>query len=43
VSWSGGSGTAAGITDGGSLLVETAAGPVELGAGEVHLDRLAEA
>jgi BirA family biotin operon repressor/biotin-[acetyl-CoA-carboxylase] ligase len=39
VSWTGGSGTAAGITDGGSLLVETEAGPVELGAGEVHLER----
>jgi BirA family biotin operon repressor/biotin-[acetyl-CoA-carboxylase] ligase len=39
VTWSGGSGTAAGITDTGSLLVETAAGPVELGAGEVHLER----
>jgi BirA family biotin operon repressor/biotin-[acetyl-CoA-carboxylase] ligase len=39
VSWAGGSGTAAGITDGGALLVETGAGRVELGAGEVHLER----
>jgi BirA family biotin operon repressor/biotin-[acetyl-CoA-carboxylase] ligase len=43
VTWSTGSGVAAGITDGGSLLVETDAGPVELGAGEVHLRRPAEA
>jgi BirA family biotin operon repressor/biotin-[acetyl-CoA-carboxylase] ligase len=34
-----GTGTAAGITEGGALLVETDAGPVELGAGEVHLQR----
>jgi BirA family biotin operon repressor/biotin-[acetyl-CoA-carboxylase] ligase len=39
VSWSGGSGLAAGITDTGSLIVETADGEVELGAGEVHLER----
>jgi BirA family biotin operon repressor/biotin-[acetyl-CoA-carboxylase] ligase len=39
VSWSGGSGTAAGITDSGSLLVDTGGGQVELGAGEVHLER----
>ena len=39
VRWEGGSGTAAGITDSGSLLVETDAGRVELGAGEVHLLR----
>jgi BirA family biotin operon repressor/biotin-[acetyl-CoA-carboxylase] ligase len=39
VSWASGSGTAAGITDDGSLLVETDAGAVELGAGEVHLGR----
>ena len=39
VSWAGGSGTAAGITDSGSLLVDTEAGAVELGAGEVHLAR----
>jgi BirA family biotin operon repressor/biotin-[acetyl-CoA-carboxylase] ligase len=38
VTWSGGSGTAAGITDGGSLLVDTESGTVELGAGEVHLE-----
>lgn len=36
--WQGGSGTAAGIGDSGHLLVETADGPIELGAGEVHLD-----
>jgi BirA family biotin operon repressor/biotin-[acetyl-CoA-carboxylase] ligase len=39
VRWTGGSGTAAGITDDGALLVETDAGRVELGAGEVHLER----
>lgn len=40
VSWSGGAGTAAGITDSGSLVVETDGGErVELGAGEVHLER----
>jgi BirA family biotin operon repressor/biotin-[acetyl-CoA-carboxylase] ligase len=39
VSWAAGSGTAAGITDSGSLLVETEAGAVDLGAGEVHLQR----
>ena len=39
VSWNGGRGTAAGITDGGALLVETDAGTVELDAGEVHLGR----
>jgi BirA family biotin operon repressor/biotin-[acetyl-CoA-carboxylase] ligase len=37
VNWGAGAGTAAGITDSGALLVETDAGPVELGAGEVHL------
>ena len=40
VSWNGGSGTAAGITDTGSLIVETDDGQVELGAGEVHLGPL---
>lgn len=40
VRWGGGSGVAAGISDGGSLLVETDDGElVELDAGEVHLGR----
>jgi BirA family biotin operon repressor/biotin-[acetyl-CoA-carboxylase] ligase len=39
VRWADGSGVAAGIDDGGSLLVETEAGLVTLGAGEVHLQR----
>jgi BirA family biotin operon repressor/biotin-[acetyl-CoA-carboxylase] ligase len=39
VSWNGGRGTGAGITDSGALRVETDAGIVELGAGEVHLSR----
>ena len=39
VRWAEGSGTAAGITDAGSLVVETENGPLELGAGEVHLLR----
>ena len=39
VAWDGGRGTAAGITDGGALRVETDAGIVELDAGEVHLRR----
>lgn len=39
VSWSGGRGTAAGITDAGALRVETDTGIVELDAGEVHLGR----
>ncbi|MEX2193763.1 MAG: biotin--[acetyl-CoA-carboxylase] ligase [Thermoleophilaceae bacterium] len=39
VRWAAGEGTAAGITDGGALVVETARGLVELGAGEVHLLR----
>lgn len=38
ISWEGGSGRAAGIDDDGDLLVETAAGRVALGAGEVHLE-----
>jgi BirA family biotin operon repressor/biotin-[acetyl-CoA-carboxylase] ligase len=37
ISWDGGAGTAAGVDDSGHLLVETEAGPVALGAGEVHL------
>src|SRR5207248_8166463 len=37
VSWADGAGVAAGIDDAGSLLVETDAGLVALGAGEVHL------
>jgi BirA family transcriptional regulator, biotin operon repressor / biotin---[acetyl-CoA-carboxylase] ligase len=40
IRWADGSGTAAGITDTGSLVVETPGGRrVELGAGEVHLER----
>jgi BirA family biotin operon repressor/biotin-[acetyl-CoA-carboxylase] ligase len=39
VAWDGGSGTAAGIDDSGSLLVDTGDGQVTLGAGEVHLRR----
>jgi BirA family biotin operon repressor/biotin-[acetyl-CoA-carboxylase] ligase len=39
ISWSDGSGVAAGIDDAGSLLVETDAGVVPLRAGEVHLTR----
>ena len=37
VTWNGGQGRGAGITDGGALRVETDAGTVELEAGEVHL------
>jgi BirA family biotin operon repressor/biotin-[acetyl-CoA-carboxylase] ligase len=37
VRWADGSGVAAGIDDSGSLLVETDAGTISLGAGEVHL------
>ena len=37
VRWSGGEGTADGIDDSGSLLVQTENGPVTLDAGEVHL------
>jgi BirA family biotin operon repressor/biotin-[acetyl-CoA-carboxylase] ligase len=37
VRWADGAGTAAGIDDSGSLLVDTNAGLVTLGAGEVHL------
>lgn len=37
VRWAGGEGTAAGVADSGSLVVETAAGRRELDAGEVHL------
>jgi len=39
VRWAEGEGTADGITDSGALVVDTAAGRVELGAGEVHLLR----
>ena len=39
VRWDGGEGTAAGIDDDGSLLVDTGAGRVALAAGEVHLRR----
>jgi BirA family biotin operon repressor/biotin-[acetyl-CoA-carboxylase] ligase len=40
VSWAGGSGTAAGIDDGGRLLVELdGGGRTTLDAGEVHLSR----
>ena len=39
VRWAEGEGTAEGITDGGALVVDTAGGRVELGAGEVHLLR----
>ena len=39
VRWSGGEGTAAGIDDRGSLLVDTGSGRVALAAGEVHLLR----
>lgn len=42
VRWDGGEGTAAGIDDAGSLVVETADGErIALGAGEVHLQRRA--
>jgi len=40
ISWGEGEGVAAGIDDSGSLLVDTEAGRVALGAGEVHLERL---
>ena len=39
VRWADGSGVAAGIDDSGSLLVDTDAGRVAFGAGEVHLER----
>jgi BirA family transcriptional regulator, biotin operon repressor / biotin---[acetyl-CoA-carboxylase] ligase len=39
VRWNGGEGTAAGIDESGSLLVDTGAGRVALAAGEVHLLR----
>jgi BirA family biotin operon repressor/biotin-[acetyl-CoA-carboxylase] ligase len=41
IGWDGGSGVAAGIDAGGSLLVDTDAGRVALIAGEVHLRRTA--
>jgi biotin-(acetyl-CoA carboxylase) ligase len=37
IAWSGGSGVAHGIDDGGRLLVRTSDGEVALDAGEVHL------
>jgi BirA family biotin operon repressor/biotin-[acetyl-CoA-carboxylase] ligase len=40
IAWDGGSGTARGIDDDGSLLVDTADGRVALAAGEVHLGRI---
>ena len=40
IGWDGGSGTAAGVDDSGSLLVDTAEGRVALDAGEVHLTPL---
>jgi BirA family biotin operon repressor/biotin-[acetyl-CoA-carboxylase] ligase len=40
ISWGEGEGVAAGIDDAGSLLVDTDAGRVTLGAGEVHLQRV---
>ncbi len=39
VRWDGGAGTAAGVDDDGSLLVDTDSGRVALAAGEVHLGR----
>jgi BirA family biotin operon repressor/biotin-[acetyl-CoA-carboxylase] ligase len=39
VEWAGGRGRAAGVDQGGRLLVDTAAGRVALDAGEVHLRR----
>jgi BirA family biotin operon repressor/biotin-[acetyl-CoA-carboxylase] ligase len=39
VRWAGGEGNAAGIDDGGALLVDTDSGRVALDAGEVHLLR----
>lgn len=39
VRWADGAGTAAGIDGDGGLLVDTTAGRVTLGAGEVHLER----
>lgn len=39
VRWADGEGTAAGISDGGALVVDTDGGPLELAAGEVHLLR----
>jgi BirA family biotin operon repressor/biotin-[acetyl-CoA-carboxylase] ligase len=41
ITWNGGTGTAAGVDDGGRLLVDVAGGErVALDAGEVHLGRL---
>ena len=40
IEWGEGEGVAAGVDDSGSLLVDTDAGRVALGAGEVHLRRI---
>jgi BirA family biotin operon repressor/biotin-[acetyl-CoA-carboxylase] ligase len=41
ITWNGGTGTAAGVDDGGRLLVDVPGGErVALDAGEVHLGRL---
>jgi biotin-(acetyl-CoA carboxylase) ligase len=40
IGWVEGEGVAVGIDDSGSLLVDTGAGRVALGAGEVHLQRI---
>ena len=40
IRWDGGEGVAAGVDEDGSLLVDTDAGRVTLGAGEVHLERV---
>lgn len=40
IRWGEGQGVAAGIDDAGSLLVDTDAGRIALGAGEVHLHRI---
>jgi BirA family biotin operon repressor/biotin-[acetyl-CoA-carboxylase] ligase len=41
IRWGEGEGVAAGIDDSGSLLVDTDSGRIALGAGEVHLQRIA--
>jgi BirA family biotin operon repressor/biotin-[acetyl-CoA-carboxylase] ligase len=41
IGWVGGEGVAAGIDDAGSLLVDTDSGRITVGAGEIHLKRLA--
>ena len=42
ITWAQGAGTAAGIDDDGSLLVDTAVGRTALVAGEVHLERVGQ-